>query len=176
VCGRHNECEDEYRRLFAADFRRTDTYKVGRNEQVRRHRRKQKGEPSVYAVWFPSPQIVKVGFTTDTNDSIFVCTARTRATRRDWSTDDSRCIWKQPGDLRTEAWIQSTLAFRWQPAFVQRSMKICEWFQVPGLTEAAIIGALDEVHGLVPADMIGSVPDGLSTAGQSIPGAQLPMF
>jgi hypothetical protein len=149
---RDTRCGIEYQRLQATGYRDR------RNEVVRRRRQAQKGEPSVYAVWFPIPQGLKVGFTTDTNNSIFVCLARRKAVRRDWDAGDSRCIWKQPGDMRTEAWIQATLAFRWLAAFEQRDSRICEWFQVPGLAETEIATLLDEVYRLVPADTRGSTP------------------
>src|ERR1035441_9061477 len=67
---------------------------------------------------------------------------------------NSRCVWKYPGDTRTEAWMQSTLAFRWRAAFEQKHSRICEWFLVPDLTEAEIVGVLDGIYGLVPADMV----------------------
>jgi hypothetical protein len=142
-------CNAEYKRL-----RDSLCDKDARNETVRRARQRQKGEPSVYAVWFPSPRILKVGFTTDTNESIFVSNARNRAKRRGWEIGNSRCVWKYPGDTRTEAWMQSTLAFRWRAAFEQKHSRICEWFLVPDLTEAEIVGVLDGIYGLVPADMV----------------------
>jgi len=95
-----------------------------------------------------------VGFTADRNDSIFVHSARTRAGRRSWDIDGARCIWKQPGDMRTEAWIQATLSFRWQAAFEQKHDRLCEWFYVPDLSEEEITGVLDKVYGLVPADVV----------------------
>ena len=156
MCARiDTRCSVEYQR--ATDASRKGDWRnggEGRNAAVRRRRQEQKGEPSVYAIWFPIPQGLKVGFTTDTVESLFVRQARRRAVRRGWDHGGSRCIWRQPGDLRTEAWIQSTLSFRWAAAFEQRDSRICEWFQVPGLTEAKLGAALDEVYGLVPADMV----------------------
>jgi hypothetical protein len=151
MCSRQDTgCRIEYQRAQLAD----GGYRQRRNERVSELRQRQKGDPSVYAVWFPVPGILKVGFTTDMNNGIFVGVARTRAKRRDWAIEGSSCTWKQPGDLRTEAWMQATLAFRWRSAFEQRSMKICEWFLVPGLTEDEIGHVLDEVYKLVPADTV----------------------
>ena len=85
------------------------------NERRRLERAVQKRIPSVYGVWFPAVRVLKVGFTTDTRNFIFAATARRKARCRGWDVEGAQCIWRQPGDLRTEAWIQSTLAFRWLP-------------------------------------------------------------
>jgi hypothetical protein len=177
VCSRPGGCRTESARLRANEARRAElgskTRRVPatrerRNERIRRHRQLQKGILSVYAVWFPSPRVLKVGFTTDTQNSIFTGVARTRAKRRSWDTEGASCIWRQPGDTRTEAWMQATLAFRWPPAFEQKHNRICEWFRVPDLTEGAIAAVLGEIYGQVPADLAG---------GALAPvGSQLPMF
>jgi hypothetical protein len=168
VCGRPGKCKIEYIRLLAREVRgvelgpkvqRVPATKEQRNELVRYRRQAQKGIPSVYAVWFPGPQVLKVGFTTDTQNSIFVGVARTRARRRGWGAEGASCIWKQPGDTRTEAWMQATLAFQWLPAFEQKHNRVCEWFRVPGLTEGEIVGVLNEIYGLVPANTI--TPEGV---------------
>jgi hypothetical protein len=138
-----------------------------RNELARRQRQTQKGIPSVYAVWFPSPRVLKVGFTSDTRNSIFTGVARTRAKRRNWDTEGASCIWRQSGDTRTEAWMQATLSFRWHSAFEQKHNRVCEWFQVPDLTEDAIAAVLDEIYKQVPADLTKPVPG---------VGSQLSMF
>lgn len=106
----------------------------------------------MYAVWFPVPRILKVGFTTHFNNGIFTAVARRKAKDRGWDTDGRSCIWKQPGDLRTEAWMQVSLAYRWLPAFEQYN-RICEWFAVPCLLEGEIVVMLDEIYGLVPDDL-----------------------
>lgn len=176
VCGRHNECQAEYVRLAQAEGRKTeaakerqrrylqgdtfkehaktDEYREHRNSATRRHRQNQKGEPSVYAVWLPSPQILKVGFTIHTNNSIFVSVARTRGGARGFDTTGISCIWRKPGDTRAESWIQATLAFRWRPAYEQKHNRICEWFGVSGLAAEGVIETLDEVYGLMPPDLI----------------------
>jgi hypothetical protein len=159
VCARPGKCETEYDRQWGIERRAApqgQADKERRNEIVRRQRQRQKGEPSVYAVRFPAPGVLKVGFTTDTQDSIFVGVARTRAKRRGWEPEGSSCIWKQPGDLRTEAWMQATLAFRWRPAFEQVHSRICEWFSVPDLLEEEIAGALDSIYRVLPADLTGN--------------------
>jgi hypothetical protein len=112
----------------------------------------------VYAVWFPVPRVLKVGFTTHTQDSIFVSVARRKAVRRGWDGRGSSCIWKQPGDVRTEAWMQATLSFRWWPAFEQKHNRVCEWLQIPDLPVAEVVGVLDETCRLVPADVRGDGP------------------
>lgn len=125
------------------------------NEYRRRERIAQKGEPSVYAVWFPSPCVLKVGFTAHTSNHIFTATARSRAGRRGWDAAGSSCIWKQPGDMRTEAWMQATLAFRWRAAFEKHHGTLCEWFKVPASAEGGIAEILDHIYGQVPADLTG---------------------
>jgi hypothetical protein len=113
----------------------------------------QKGAPSVYAVWFPAPLILKIGFSKNTTDSIFEGSARRRARNRSWDVEGSRCIWKQPGDTRTEAWMQATLAFRWLPAYRETSGRISEWFSVPGfLTADEVVTVLGGLYRLVPPD------------------------
>jgi hypothetical protein len=176
VCARPGKCATEYNRLLAREARGSDLRTPAHlcslcgqpttsnfqvcsgpsciNEYRRLERVAQKGTSSVYAVWFPDPQVLKIGFTVHTTDSIFTCVARRRAERRDWDIEGSRCIWKQPGDLRTEAWVQSTLAFRWLAAFEQKH-RICEWFQVPDLAEVEIVDVLDGIYELVPADLTG---------------------
>jgi hypothetical protein len=122
-----------------------------------RYHRKQKGAPSVYGVWFPSPQVLKVGFTLNTSSARFVGSARPRAELRGWDTEGSSCIWRVAGDTRVEAWMQATLAFRWRRTY-ERGTRLCEWFLVPGLTEEEIAGVLDEVYGLVPVDLVDGTP------------------
>lgn len=112
----------------------------------------------MYAIWFPVAQGLKVGFTTETIDSIFVRMARRRAARRGWDTGGCRCIWRQPGDLRTEAWMQATLAFRWAAAFEQRDSRISEWFRIFGHADEEVVKVLDAVYELVPADVTTEPP------------------
>lgn len=127
----------------------------------------------MYAVWFPSARVLKVGFTEHANVGIFLSAARNRAKKRGWATGDSACIWQQPGDTRTEAWMQASLAFRWRPPFDQKFNRVCEWFRVPDLGETGIAAVLDEVYGLVPVDLSLDVP--YETELPPV-GAQLPMF
>lgn len=125
-----------------------------RNEHARLQHAAHRDGSSVYAVWFPSPCILKIGFSSSTADTVFESSARVRAKNRDWDIKGSRCIWKQPGDTRTEAWMQATLAFRWRPAFSQKHSRICEWFSVPAiLTVDEVVTALAGVYRLVPADL-----------------------
>jgi Recombinase len=124
------------------------------NERMRIFLADQKGAPSVYAVWFPSPCILKIGFSLNVTDSIFVNSARRRARVRNWDDGGSRCIWRKPGDTRTEAWMQATLAFRWQSAYRETSGRICEWFSVPRiLTVDEVVTALDGLYRIVPPDL-----------------------
>lgn len=124
------------------------------NERRRRERTDQKGAPSVYAIWFPVPQVLKTGFTTDTADFIPVSVAANRVRKRGWASAGAQLLWRMPGDLRTEAWMQVTLAFRWQGAYAQVNLKICEWFDVTGIPEPEIIAVLDEVYKAVPVDLV----------------------
>jgi len=122
------------------------------NPYQRLVRASQKGGSFVYAVWLPSPRILKVGFSTYMN-GLFVCSVRDRARERNWDTEGARCIWKQPGDTRTEAWMQATLAFRWPPAFEEKGGRICEWFAVPELAVEEITEVVDGIYRLVPPDL-----------------------
>lgn len=154
MCARRDtRCSAEYQRVTDASRKW-----AGRNAAVRRRRREQKGEPSIYAVWFPIPQGLKVGFTMDTVESLYVHQARRRAASRGWDTGGCRLIWRMPGDLRTEAWIQATLAFRWASAFEQRDSRISEWFRIFGHADAEVVKVLDAVYGLVPADVTTAPP------------------
>jgi hypothetical protein len=170
VCGRRNgRCNIEYQRLSRED-------KDRRNALVRRYRARRVREPhpSVYGVWFPVPRVLKVGFTTHKANSPFVAAARTRAARHGWDAAGGSCIWRMPGDTRTEAWMQVTLASRWRPAFEQRFNRICEWFAVQDLKEEEIAALLNRIYGLVPADLSGDAP---VVDRQLVPiGSQLPMF
>jgi hypothetical protein len=142
-----------YERLPRKPYELRD--KATRNEAVRRSRQAQKREPSVYAVWFPAPRVLKVGFTAHAQDSIFMAVARRRAGQRGWDAKDSSCIWRRPGDVRAEAWIQSTLAFRWRAAFDQKIHRLCEWFAVPDLAVPEIAAVLGGIYDRMPEDLTG---------------------
>lgn len=129
---------------------------INEHRRLERTAQRQDDKPSVYAVWFPASRVLKVGFTAHKTDSLFVSTARTKAKRRGWNIESAGCIWKRPGDLRTEAWMQSTLAFRWHPAFEQKQSRICEWFEVPLMSDGQLMEVLDEIYGLVPVDLAGA--------------------
>jgi hypothetical protein len=149
MCQRPGPCGVEYRRLWARD-----EDKEHRNEVARRYRRSQKCAPSVYGVLFPAPGVLKIGLTTSSSSALYVGIARQGARKRGWDIADSSCIWKQPGDVRTEAWMQATLAFRWPGAFGKYQNRICEWFDVSGLPLEAVGATLSEIYREVPADLI----------------------
>ena len=155
VCGRFS-CRNEYSRLAEIANPRKPHAKEVRNERLKGYRRAQKGPPAVYGVWFPASGVLKVGFTTSTQHSIFVHWARRRAKRHDMDTAGTRCIWYRPGDMKVEAWMQATLAFKWQPVYERRTNTICEWFYVPGLTSAEITDGLDGTYELLPVDSVGT--------------------
>lgn len=134
------------------------------NEYARGERAAQVGDSSVYAVWFPVPSVLKVGFTKLETGMRFAASARDRARQRNWDTEGSRCIWKQPGDNRTEAWMQATLAFRWRHPFHAGDGRLCEWFMVHHLTVEEITGVLDGTYRLVPPDLTGPASE-LQAAG-----------
>jgi hypothetical protein len=108
---------------------------------------------SVYAVWFPVPSVLKVGFSKHTVESRIACSVRGRARERSWDTGGSACIWQRPGDNRTEAWMQATLAFRWRHPFHAGDGRLCEWFTVYHLTVEEIIEVLNGTYRLVPPDL-----------------------
>jgi hypothetical protein len=149
MCQRPGACSREYRRLW-----NRDQDKAHRNEVVRRYRQGRKSEPYVYAILFPLPGVLKVGATTGASPAVTMGTARVGARKRGWDTIDSACIWRALGDVRTEAWMQATLAFRWPGAFGKRQNRICEWFNVAGLAADALVGRLEEVYRQVPTDML----------------------
>lgn len=134
VCSRRS-CVNEYRRVERAVSQRA------------------RGA-SVYGIWFPAAHVLKVGFTTHVNNSPFMSSVRTRAERHGLDTTGASCIWKHPGDVRTEAWIQATLAFRWAAAFEQKHTRMCEWFAVPVLSGYEVVAVLDHVHSSVPRDLM----------------------
>jgi hypothetical protein len=155
VCNRANKaCRSAYLKLWSKD-----QDKAQRNEVARRYRQKQKKSNSVYAVHFPGSSILKVGLTAFTSPAIYVGTARQGALKRGWEIRDSSCIWRHPGDVRVEAWMQASLSFRWPGAFGKRQNRICEWFDVAGLPLDAINAALDDVYQSVPIDLVGAPKD-----------------
>lgn len=115
------------------------------------------GSPAVYAIWFPRPEILKVGFTRKNVTKVFIASARSKARRRNLDVTGSACVWLRPGDERTEAWIQATLAFKW-PAALIHARRICEWFLMSGVTQEDITEILNEVYKQVPADVVKAVP------------------
>jgi hypothetical protein len=143
-------CSNEYRKLW-----NREQDKARRNEIVRQYRqRARQGGPAVYGILFPAVAVLKVGLTTTESPAIYVGIARRGARNRGWDPRGSSCIWKNPGDVRTEAWIQATLAFRWPGAFTKYQNRLCEWFDISGLTPEVIIATLDEVYQGVPADHV----------------------
>jgi len=112
------------------------------------------GGECVYGVWFPPARILKVGFSSRLTDARIASSARGRAKKHNLDASGGQCIWKQPGDARTEAWMQATLAFRWQFPFDASDGRLCEWFSVPAiLTVDEVVTALDGVYRLVPPDL-----------------------
>jgi hypothetical protein len=107
----------------------------------------------VYAVLFPSSAILKIGFTLNKNLSWSTANARKNAQHRGYVIEGSKWIWRQSGDTRVEAWLQATLAFRWNRA-TKNGNRLCEWFRVPSLTEGEIATVLDEIYGLIPVDQV----------------------
>lgn len=149
MCQRAGACSREYRRLW-----NHDQDKTSRNEIVRKYRKTLKTDPFVYAIWFPGAAVLKVGCATTRSSAVYVGTARVGARKRNLDVRGSSCIWLQPGDVRAEAWMQATLAFRWPGAFGKYQNRVCEWFDVSGLMQDEIAAALDEVYRQVPVDQI----------------------
>jgi hypothetical protein len=151
VCNREGTpCRAEYQRLW-----NLDQDKAHRNEVARRYRRNQKCAPSVYAILFPEPGVLKVGLTTSSSAALYVGIARVGARKRGWDVTGSTCIWKQPGDVRVEAWMQATLAFRWPGAFGKYQNRICEWFDISGLPPDLVVATLAGTYQEVPTDLVG---------------------
>lgn len=156
-------CSREYRRLWARD-----QSKERRAEIVRQYRRSHRIAPCLYAVIFPVPVVLKVGLTT-VAPAISIGTVRIGARKRGWDAAGSSCIWTRPGDVRTEAWVQANLAFRWPGAFGKYQNRVCEWFNVAGLPLDDVVATLDEIYQGVPVDRV--LPELLSTTWR--PGGQL---
>lgn len=151
VCNREGTpCRAEYQRLWNQQQDKTH-----RNEVARRYRHNQKTDPAVYAILFPVPAVLKVGLTTHRSSALYLGTARQGAKRRGWDTTGSSVIWRQPGDVRAEAWLQATLSFRWPGAFGKYQNRICEWLDVSGLAEAEIRSTVAGAYLDLPADLIG---------------------
>jgi hypothetical protein len=125
------------------------------NAYARATRAASGGAPSLYAVWFPTPSILKVGFTKHSSSSRIAGFTRSRAKKRGWDTEGSSCFWQRPGDNRAEAWIQATLSFRWRSPFHASDGRLCEWFTVYHLTVEEITEVLDCTYQLVPPDLTG---------------------
>jgi hypothetical protein len=150
VCNRADSpCRIEYQRLWALD-----QDKEHRNAVVRRYRRNQKQPPRVYGVLFPAAAVLKIGLTTSSSSALYTGIARRGARDRGWDVTGSSCIWSRPGDVRTEAWIQATLSFRWPPAFRKYQNRVCEWFDVSGVESDVVKTFLDEVYREVPVDLV----------------------
>lgn len=122
-------------------------------EAARRYRRGQKVAPFLYAVWFPAPAVLKIGCTTNRSASVYVGAARQGARRRGWSIEGSSRIWHEPGDERTEAFIQASLSFEWPGACAGRQLRLSEWFR-PGLPLGEVAARLAEVYRRVPPDLL----------------------
>jgi hypothetical protein len=97
-------------------------------------------EPSVYAVYFRSVGLLKVGYATQKH---YLGAARAKG-REVFGADDGERIWLRPGDYRHESYIQSVLAFRYpQPNHENR--RICEWFRVGDMEISRLAAELDRI-------------------------------
>lgn len=113
--------------------------------------------PFCYAVFFPEPGIVKIGCTTNRSAPIYVSAARQAARARGWDADGAVRIWHEPGDERTEAFIQASLSFEWPGARTGRQLRLSEWFR-PGVPVDVITTRLAEVYRRVPPDLVEDRP------------------
>ena len=153
VCNREGTpCRAEYQRLW-----NQQQDKARRNEVARRYRHSQKTDPAVYAILFPAPAVLKVGLTTHSSSALYLGTARQGAKRRGLEIAGSSVIWKQPGDVRAEAWLQATLSFRWPGAFGKYQNRICEWFDVSGVPETEIRSTIASTYLDLPTDLTSPV-------------------
>lgn len=109
--------------------------------------------PFCYAVWFPAPAVLKVGCTTNRSAAVYTSAARQGARKRGWDTEGAARIWHEPGDERTEAYIQATLAFEWPGACTGRQLRLSEWFR-PGVPVEQVVSRLADVFRRVPPDVI----------------------
>lgn len=149
MCQRAGACGREYRRLWARD------QDAGhRNEVVRRYRLNHKVPSQVYAILFPLPEVLKVGLTSTDIPAVTMGSARMGARKRGWEVSGSTCIWREPGDVRAEAWMQATLSFRWPAAARLRQTRISEWFDVSALTVQEVTAVLAEIYEGLPVDAV----------------------
>lgn len=101
--------------------------------------------PSVYAVYFPSAGLLKVGYTTW---KTYVHNAR-RTGRERFGAADGESIWRRPGDQRTEAFVQSHLAYQFtQPP--SNDTRMSEWFWVGSQMPFALAHRLDNILATIP--------------------------
>lgn len=107
----------------------------------------------IYAVHFPKAGVVKIGCSGNRSASVYVSAARQGARSRGWITEDSQRIWHEPGDERTEAFIQASPAFEWPGACTGRQLRLSEWFK-PGVPVEAVTARLSDIYRRVPPDLV----------------------
>lgn len=126
------------------------------DDAARRYRRGRKVSPFCYAIWFPVPDVLKIGCTTIRSATVYVAAARQGARRRGWDTEGCSRCWHEPGDERTEAFIQASVSFEWPGACAGRQLRLSEWFR-PGIPVEQIVARLAAVYRKVPPDRL--MPD-----------------
>jgi hypothetical protein len=65
----------------------------------------------------------------------------------------SERVWHEPGDVRTEAFVQASVSFEWPNAIKGRQNRIGEWFH-PSVPVEQVITRLAEVYRRVPPDLL----------------------
>lgn len=108
----------------------------------------------IYAVHFPEAGgVLKIGCSGNRSPAVYVNAARQGARRRGWSIENSSRVWYEAGDLRTECYVQSVLAFEWPSAITVRQSRLAEWFR-PGIPVDSIVVRLAAVYRKVPPDRL----------------------
>jgi hypothetical protein len=119
--------------------------RLNRNAAQRDRFESSKFGPSVYAVYFPSVGLLKVGFTTGPH---YVGANRAKA-RESFGATDGKSAWLRTGDYRTESFAQAWLAFRY-PQPDHDNGRLAEWFIVGDREPETLAAELDEILTHIP--------------------------
>ena len=104
----------------------------------------------VYVILFPTAQVLKVGKSTDSRE--YESRARTVLKNKGFlQASEGITIWKFPGDVRTEAYVQVMLAFRFN-SLHSRERRLSEWFSIGDMSRDEIISFLNEIIAHIPED------------------------
>ncbi len=123
---------------------------LSRNDWARRQ-----VDSFVYVIFFPTTNVLKVGKSTDSRE--YESRARTILKTKGFAkTREGTTIWKFPGDVRTEAYVQVMLAFRLKSMF-NKERRLSEWFLSNGMSSTELVALLNEIVKCMPEDQVDSM-------------------